>query len=68
MIASFRSLVGSLALLFGLIIYIVAAVAIGSRLPHVMLIELPYYVVAGILWIFPARAIITWMHQTPKKS
>ena len=58
-----RKLLGSLGLLFGLIFYILIAVAIGARLPHIMLVELPYYIIAGILWIFPAYRIITWMHK-----
>ena len=58
-----KKLVGSLGLLLGLIIYIMFAVAIGSRLPHYTLIELPYYIVAGMAWIFPARRLMVWMHQ-----
>lgn len=61
--ASMKKLVGSLGLLFGLVIYIMFAVAIGARLPHYTLIELPYYIVAGMAWIFPARRLLVWMHQ-----
>ena len=58
-----KKLVGSLVLLFGLIVYIVLALQIGARLPHMMLIELPFYIIAGLAWIYPARSIIVWMHK-----
>lgn len=58
-----KKLIGSLALLFGLIVYIVLALQIGARLPHMMLVELPFYIFAGLAWIYPARSIIVWMHK-----
>ena len=58
-----KKLIGSLALLAGLFGYIVVALLIGARLPHITLIELPYYLVAGLAWILPARSVITWMHR-----
>lgn len=63
MSASMKKLWGSLGLLFGLIGYIIVAFLIGGRLPHITLIELPFYLVAGIGWIFPARWVIAWMHR-----
>lgn len=63
MTASMKKLLGSLMLLFGLLGYILVAFLIGSRLPHITLIELPFYLVAGLGWIFPARWIIAWMHR-----
>lgn len=56
-----RKFIGALALLFGLLVYIILAVAIGIRVPRTPLAELPYYILAGILWIFPAIRIIAWM-------
>jgi prolipoprotein diacylglyceryltransferase len=61
--AGLKKLVGSLGLLGGLIVYIVLALIIGARLPHVTFIELPYYLVAGLLWVWPAKIIILWMHK-----
>lgn len=58
-----KKLVGSLGLLFGLIAYIVLALQIGVRLPPVMLFELPFYIIAGLAWIYPARSLIYWMHR-----
>ena len=61
---STRKLVGSVTLLLGLLIYVILAAAIGASLPRTMLIELPYYIVAGLLWIFPAYRIMVWMSRS----
>lgn len=63
MTARVKKFLGSLVLLFGLLGYIVVALIIGLRLPHVAYIELPYYLVAGLAWVFPARSVIIWMHR-----
>lgn len=63
MTASTKKLLGSLILLVCLVFYIVLGVQIGSLLPHTIWIELPFYVIAGLGWIFPARWIIAWMHR-----
>ncbi len=63
MTARVKKLLGSLALLFGLFGYIIVALLIGARLPHIFFIELPYYLIAGLAWVFPARSVIAWMHR-----
>ena len=63
MTASTKKLIGSLIMMAGLLVYILIALVIGSRLPHTVFVELPYYIVAGTLWVLPAKAIITWMHR-----
>ncbi|WP_417450551.1 DUF2842 domain-containing protein [Kordiimonas sp.] len=57
-----RSLWGMLILIFGLMAYAFVVAGIGSMLNEVSLwIQTPYYLVTGILWIFPARKILEWM-------
>ncbi|WP_417458676.1 DUF2842 domain-containing protein [Kordiimonas sp.] len=57
-----RSLWGMLALIFGLMAYAFLAGGIGSMLNESsLIIQTIYYLVAGILWIFPARKILEWM-------
>ena len=63
MTASTKKLLGSLILLASLVFYIVLGLLIGARLPHTIWIELPFYIIAGLGWIFPARWIIAWMHR-----
>jgi uncharacterized membrane protein len=66
---SVRSLIGMFALISGLIAYAFAAAAIGDLITDWPLaIEVVYYIIAGILWIFPARKILEWMGRGHKKD
>jgi hypothetical protein len=59
---SARSLWGMLALILGLAAYAFLIAAIGSEIIDTSLwIQTPFYLVAGILWIFPARKILEWI-------
>lgn len=56
-----RTAVGGLTMVSGLLVYIVAAVTVANRyLPDHWLAELVFYPLAGFLWIFPAIWIIGW--------
>lgn len=61
-----RKLAGSLTLVAFVIVYAFAAATLGALLvtgaPKP--VEALYYVVAGIAWVFPARAMIRWMQRT----
>jgi uncharacterized membrane protein len=59
-----RKFLGMLALLGGLAVYILIAMLIGVRLAgsHWAL-ELVFYVVAGIVWVFPVRYLMVWMQR-----
>lgn len=61
-----RKLAGTVALLIFLTLYALAALAVAVVL-HVndggKLVELLYYIVAGLLWVVPAGAIISWMQR-----
>ncbi|WP_367281107.1 DUF2842 domain-containing protein [Sneathiella sp.] len=62
---SSRKIIGLAGLLFLLGIYCVICVFIATRfLPENKLVELIFYPIAGVIWIFPAAKIIRWM-QTP---
>lgn len=57
-----RSLTGMLALIAGLTLYALAVMQLGgplSRLPWA--VEAAVYLVLGIVWIVPARALFRWM-------
>lgn len=59
--ASLRGLFGIVVLIVGLTLYAVICVEIGVRiLPDSLWAELLYYVTTGIIWIFPAMALIRW--------
>ena len=59
-----RKLIGTLVLIVFLAVYALVAMAIGVRIPYsTPLGQWAYYVVAGLLWVIPAGAVITWMQR-----
>ena len=59
-----RRTIGFFILLIGLALYIMGASLIGEKLNNSsILIQTLYYLVAGILWIFPANQIIKWINK-----
>ncbi len=60
-----RKLIGMLALLVFLIVYVLAAmaVAITMQVNSSRFAELSYYIVAGTLWVPVACWVISWMHR-----
>jgi len=57
-----KNLVGIGILLLGLAIYAVAAAAVGDLIADWWLgVQILYYLIAGIIWIFPARKLFGWM-------
>ena len=62
---SSRKIIGLIGLLFLLGIYCAICVFIATEfLPENRLVELIFYPVVGVIWIFPAAKIVRWM-QTP---
>ncbi len=59
-----RKLFGYILGIFGLMIYILLVLRLGNAiLPHHVVIEMIYYGIAGIGWIFPAMGIIRWWYK-----
>ncbi len=59
---SSRSAIGMLALIFGLMAYAFLAAGIGGMMSDwSVAIQTIYYLVAGLLWIWPAKKLIYWM-------
>ena len=58
-----RKLLGTLATVAFMIIYSLAAMALGGMLVagRGIAFELPYYLVAGVLWLPVVMALIRWM-------
>ena len=58
-----RKLIAMLLLLFWLFFWIVGASILGSRMTEWnQVLQLAFYVVAGIGWIFPLRPLFRWMN------
>ncbi|TNE61878.1 MAG: DUF2842 domain-containing protein [Alphaproteobacteria bacterium] len=59
---SVRSYVGMLILIVGLTLYAFAAAALGDLLiGWPILVQTLYYLVAGIVWIFPVKYLFGWI-------
>jgi hypothetical protein len=57
-----RHAVGILVLVVGLVVYALAAMLAGAALtPAHWLVELVFYVAAGLAWLLPAKALLRWM-------
>lgn len=61
-----RKIIGLAVLLLMLAIYCVGCVFVAVQfLPESKLVELIFYPLAGIIWIFPAIRIVRWMQSPP---
>lgn len=60
-----RKLLGTVVLLLFLTAYALVAmlVAVALQVNASKLVELLYYVVAGLLWVIPAGVLIRWMQR-----
>jgi hypothetical protein len=57
-----RNAVGMLLLVAGLCVYALAAMLVGATLvPSHWLAQLAFFVVAGLVWLWPARRLLAWM-------
>ncbi len=57
-----RNLFGLLLLLVGLVVYALAVMQIGAGMAQAPIwIQTPFYMIAGIAWLWPARLLLRWM-------
>jgi len=56
-----RSLIAVVALLAGLTVYSLAVMQLGAAIADSSVwLQTPVYLVAGVVWIWPARALLRW--------
>ena len=59
-----RILLGTIILIAGLVLYAAAMATIARHvLPDQAAVEILFYAVAGVTWIFPAARLTRWMQQ-----
>jgi predicted membrane channel-forming protein YqfA (hemolysin III family) len=60
-----RKAIGCFALLAYLALYLAAAATLGARLLPMLPNwgELVFYVLAGIVWVFPLKPLFGWMNR-----
>lgn len=57
-----RNLVGMIALLLGLAVYGLIVAELSARMGDIpFLVEMVFYIIAGLVWLWPARALVRWM-------
>lgn len=57
-----RKLIGSMAILGFLGVYIGAVALLGEALPPIWWVQLVFFVVAGVAWGLPLIPLIRWMN------
>ena len=62
---SLRKLIGTVALVAFILVYALMAMTIAAaKLPGASgWVQLAYFAVAGLIWVIPAAAIISWMSK-----
>ena len=55
-----RIAIATAAGLLGFVLYVMAAVALADRVPRFWPAQSLYFVVAGVLWVLPARWLMFW--------
>ncbi len=68
MLPPLKRLYGTILLVVFVVVYAFIAMVIGDiTLQHSStIVRMIYFAIAGLIWIVPAGAIITWMHREPK--
>lgn len=62
-----KKFIGMIVLLLGFFIYLIAAITIADFLPSNKILEIVYFAVAGIAWIFPVKHLLAWMNREPEQ-
>jgi hypothetical protein len=63
MTAHHRKLVGSVAILVFVLLYVGAMGWIGAHLPPLWWVQLAFYLVAGTAWGLPLLPLLSWMNR-----
>jgi hypothetical protein len=61
-----RSLIALLGGVLGFVLYVMAVVALADHvLPLHWLVQVLYFAVVGVLWAWPAKALMFWAARGP---
>jgi len=64
-----RNVIGMIVLIIGLMLYAFGAAALGEVIGDWPLaIQFIYYAIAGVVWIFPVRALFLWMANSKEDT
>ena len=65
MTASTKKLIGLMAFLPALLLYMGAVLWVYDRLPENRLVAFLFFIVAGTVWAFPLKPVFAWMNKEP---
>lgn len=65
-----RKLIGTIILLVFLVLYsfLIMTIAVSGHLPENGVVQFLYYIIAGVIWAFPAKYLIFWMMRPDEPS
>ena len=63
MTARHRKLIGSVAVLAFLLLYMGAMGWVGAQLPRIQWLQFAFYAVAGTAWGLPLIPLLSWMNR-----
>jgi hypothetical protein len=63
-----KKFIALIALLPGLAIYLLLAAMIGERIPNIAILQILYYVAAGVAWAFPTQFLLKWAEKDQSQN
>lgn len=64
-----RKIIGIVAILTYLTVYIIIAMTIGTYLiSSPKWLQLIYYIIAGVIWVLPLKPVMKWANTEPQSD
>ena len=61
-----KKLIVVLAFMPVILAYIIVVMAVSDHVPKHWLVQLVFYIVAGMAWAFPLKPVMAWMNRAPE--
>lgn len=63
-----KKFLGLFLLLPGMAVYFAAAIILADHVPAFWMAKLVYFIIAGVIWVFPVRCLMQWMSAGPSRN
>ena len=63
-----KKLIAAAVIAPGLAAYALGAIVVADLLPDFWLVDLLYFIVAGVAWALPAGLLMTWAGREPSRN
>ena len=64
----YKKLIGMVVLLPAMGAYFLGAAALADMLPQNAFVRLAYFIVAGVVWVFPLKPFFRWINTDPSQK